>query len=147
MRDMISNFQTVHLTLDTLSGTTPNASAWLDTKGFGAAAIEVINGTITDAGTVDGFTATLQHSDTTANSAATNVTAAETTNGVTSVQVTTDGANNIVAGVLGYNGSKRYIRVNYVGTTNTNATVITVGRLGKPSRAKTTYIGTAVAAT
>jgi hypothetical protein len=52
-----------------------------------------------------------------------------------------------LAGVLGYNGNKRYIRVNYVGTSGTNAIVTTVGRLGRPHVAPTTYIGTAVAAT
>ena len=147
MRDMISNFQTVDLTTDTLSGTTPNASAWLDTRGFTAAAIEVFTGAVTDAGTADGFTATLQHSDTTAAADAVDVTAAQTTNGTIAVTVTSDTADNVLAGVLGYIGIKRYIRVNYVGTTGTDAIVRTVGRLGKPHRAPTTYIGTSVAAT
>lgn len=147
MRDLISNMQTVDLTTDTLSGTTPNASAWLDTRGFNAAAIEVLTGTVTDAGDANGFTATLQHSDTTAAADATAVTAAETTNGTTTVTVTADASDNIVAGVLGYNGAKRYIRVNYVGTTGTDAIVRTIGRLGRPSVAPTTYIGTSVAAT
>jgi hypothetical protein len=75
------------------------------------------------------------------------VTAAETTDGNISVTVTSDTADNVIAGVIGYNGIKRYIRVNYVGTTDTDAIVRTVGRLGKPHTAPTTYIGTSVAAT
>lgn len=147
MRDIISNMQTVDLTTDTLSGTTPNASAWLDTRGFDAAAIEIMTNAVTDAGAAAGFTATLQHSDTTAAVDATDVTAAEATNGVVTVSVTDDTNDNIVKGVLGYNGSKRYIRVNYVGTSGTDAIVRTIGRLGYPHRAPTTYVGTSVAAT
>lgn len=147
MRDLISNMQSVDLSTDTLSGTTPNASAWLDTRGFSAAAIEVMTGAVTDAGAAGGFTGTLQHSDTTADGDAADVTAAETTNGTVAVTVTSDDDDNIIAGVLGYNGNKRYIRVNYVGTTGTDAIVRTVGRLGKPHTAPTTYVGASVAAT
>lgn len=147
MRDSISNMSTVDMTTDTLSGTTPNASAWLDTRGFDAAAIEVMTGAVTDAGTASGFTATLQHSDTIAAADATDCVAAEAVNGTLTVTVTSDDDDNIVAGVLGYLGNKRYIRVNYVGTTGTNAVVRTIGRLSKPHRAPTTYVGTSVAAT
>ena len=147
MRDMISGFSTVDLTIDTLSGATPNASAWLDTRGWDMAAIEIFTGVVTDAGTAEGFTATLQHSDTTLAADAVNVTAAETTRGVIAVTVTLDTADDLLAGVLGYNGIRRYIRVNYVGTALTNAIVRTVGRLGMASREPTTYIGTSVAAT
>lgn len=147
MRDMISNNTTVDLGTATLAGVTPSASAWLDTRGFSAAAIEVMTGTVTDAGTAAGFTATLQHSDTTAALDATAVTAADASGGVTSVTVTDDAADDLIAGVLGYVGNKRYVRVNYVGTTGTAAGVRTIGRLGKPHRAPTTYIGTKVAAT
>jgi hypothetical protein len=147
MRDMKSNTQSVHLTTDTLSGTTPNASAWLDTRGFGKALIEVLTSVVTDAGAAGGFVATFQHSDTTAAADAVDVTAAETTDGVTTVTVTSDTADNVIAGSLSYNGIKRYIRVNYVGTTGTDAIVTTIGRLAAPHRAPTTYIGTAVAAT
>jgi hypothetical protein len=147
MRDLISNMSTVTLRDITLSGVTPSASAWVDTLGFGAAAIEVLIGIVTDAGTAEGFTGTLQHSDTTAAADAADVVAAETTNGTIAVTVTDDDPDNIVAGVLGYNGVKRYVRVNYVGTTGTNAIVRTVARLGKPHTAPTTYIGTSVSAT
>lgn len=147
MRDMINNQSTVDLTTDTLSGTTPNASAWLDTQGFDAASIEVFTGAVTDAGTAAGFTGTLQHSDSTTAVSAADVSTADAVNGVVTVTVTSDSADNVLAGVVGYLGSKRYIRINYVGTAATDAIVRTVGRLGKPHRAPTTYIGTSVAAT
>ncbi|PIY28395.1 MAG: hypothetical protein COZ09_10115 [Comamonadaceae bacterium CG_4_10_14_3_um_filter_60_42] len=135
------------MSTDTLSGITPNASAWLDVRGYDAATIEILTGAVTDAGTAAGFTATLQHSDTTANGDAANVSADEAVNGTVTVTVTDDAADNVVAGALGYLGNKRYIRVNYVGTTNTAAVVRTIGRLGRPHRAPTTYIGASVAAT
>ena len=147
MRDMISNLQTTDLSTDTLAGVTPNASTWLDTLGFSGAAIELMTGAVTDAGTAAGFTATLQHSDTTEAADAVTGPTAETTNAVNSLTVTADGDDNIVVGVLGYNGAKRYIRLNYVGTTGTDAIVRTVGRMGKPHTAPTTYVGTSVAAT
>lgn len=147
MRDFKSMVQSVDLTTDTLSGTTPNASAWLDTKGFDAATIEVWTNTVTDAGTASGFTGTLQESDLTTAVSATDVAAIDCVGGVNTVTVTSDASDNILAGAVGYIGSKRYIRINYVGTTLTDASVRTVGRLARPHVAPTTYIGTSVAAT
>ena len=147
MRDLIANTVTVDLSTDTLSGVTPNQSTWVDVRDFNAAAIELFTGAVTDAGTAAGFTATLQHSDTTASADAVNVPVIETTNGVNSLTVTDDASDNLLIGVLGYNGNKRYLRFNYVGTSGTDAVVRTVARLGKPDKAPTTYVGTAVAAT
>ena len=118
MRDNISNVQTVDLGKDTLSGVTPNASAWLDTLGFSSAALELLTDAVTDAG-----------------------------NGTISVTITADGDDNIVKGVVGYNGSKRYIRFNTIGTTGTDAVIRTLGRMAKPAQAPTTYVGASVAAT
>jgi hypothetical protein len=147
MRDGISTKVTTDLTTDTLSGTTPNASSWLDTKGFDENSIEVLTNTVTDAGTASGFTGTLQESDLTTAVSATDVAAADCVGGVNTVTVTSDTADNVIAGKVGYLGSKRYIRINYVGTTNTDASVRTLGRQGRPHVMPTTYIGTAVAAT
>ncbi len=147
MRDGISNMQVVDMTTDTLSGTTPNASAWLDTRGFDAASILVFTGTVTDAGTASGFTGTLQESDTTAAAAATDVATADAVGGVVTVTVTDDASDDILVGKVGYLGKKRYIRLNYVGTTNTAAVVRTVGILEEPARGATTFIGSSVAAT
>lgn len=147
MRDMLNNKQVVHLGNLALSGTTPAASAWVDVRDFDACTIMVVNNTITDAGAAAGFTCTVQHSDTTAAADAAAIVAAESVDGNISVSVTADDADNTVAGGVGYKGSKRYVRVNAVGTTGTDADVSIIAVLNKPHRAATTFVGTKVAAT
>ncbi len=147
MRDMISNKQVVHLGNLALSGTTPAASSWVDLRGFDAATILLVNNTITDAGTAAGFTATAQHSGTTAAADAAAIAAADSVDGSTTVVVTDDAADDTLAGGIGYKGSKRYLRLNVVGTTGTNADVSVLAILNKPHRAETTFVGTKVAAT
>ena len=144
MRDNISNVQYVNLGSLTLSGVTPGLSGYLDTRGFDAASIVVVNGTITDAGTAEGFTVTLQESADTTGAAA--VTATETVSGGT-VTVTSDDADNVVAGAVGYAGNKRYIGVTVTGTTGTDATITLLGVLSKPASAATTIAGAVVART
>lgn len=144
MRDNISNVQYVNLGSLTLSGVTPGLSGYLDTRGFDAASIVVVNGTITNAGTAEGFTVTLQESADTTGAAA--VTATETVNGGT-VTVTSDDADDVVAGAVGYAGNKRYIGVTVTGTTGTDATITLMGVLSKPSSAATTIAGAVVART
>jgi hypothetical protein len=144
MRDNISNVQYVNLGSLTLSGVTPGLSGYLDTRGFGAASIVVVNGTITDAGTAAGFTVTLQESADTAGASA--VTATETVNGGT-VTVTSDTADDVVAGAVGYAGNARYIGVTVTGTTGTDAVITLIGALSKPGVAATTIAGTVVART
>jgi hypothetical protein len=117
MRDNISNVQYVNLGSLTLSGVTPGLSGYLDTRGFDAASIVVVNGTITDAGTASGFT------------------------------VTSDTADDVVAGAVGYAGNARYIGVTVTGTTGTNAVITLLGVLSKPSAAETTLAGAVVART
>lgn len=147
MRDMKSNKQMVLLGTVTVSGVTPAASSWVDTRGFDAATIVVKTNTVTDAGTGDGFTITAQHSDLTTAASAAAIVAADATDGVISVQVTSDAADNTIAGGIGYRGSKRYVRMNVVGTTGSDATFDVYAVLNVPHRAKTTFVGTAVAAT
>lgn len=147
MRDMLSNKQVVHLGNLSLSGTTPAASSWVDMRGFDAATIVLVSNTITDAGTAAGFTATAQHSDTTAAADAAAIAAADSVDGSTTVVVTDDAADDTLAGGIGYKGSKRYLRLNVVGTTGTNADVSVLAILNKPHRADTTFVGTKVAAT
>lgn len=145
MRDNISNVQYVNLGSLTLSGVTPGLSGYLDTRGFDAASIVVVNGTITNAGTAEGFTVTLQESADTTGAAA--VTATKTVSGGT-VTVTSDDADNVVAGPgLGYLGNKRYIGVTVTGTTGTDATITLIGVLSKPASAATTIAGAVVART
>jgi hypothetical protein len=147
MRDMLSNTQVVRLGKQTLSGVTPNASAWVDTRGFDAVTLVLCTDTVTDAGTADGFTATLQHSDLTTAASAAAAAAADSVTGAVTIQVTDDAADNVIAGAVGYTGSKRYARFNIVGTTNTAAVVEVYAILSKPHRAKTTFAGASVAAT
>jgi hypothetical protein len=147
MRDMLSNKQVVHLGNLALSGTTPAASSWVDLRGFDAATIVLVNNTVTDAGTAAGFTATAQHSDATTAVSAADIAAADSVNGAIAITVTDDAADDALAGGIGYKGSKRYVRLNVVGTSGTSADVSVLVILNKPHRAKTTFAGTKVAAT
>jgi hypothetical protein len=144
MRDGISNTQYVNLGSLTLSGVTPGLSGYLDVSGFDTASIMVVNGAITDAGTAAGFTATLQESVDTA--AASAITATDTVNGGT-VTVISDAADNVVAGIVGYSGTERYIGVSVTGTTGTDAVVTLIGVLGKPKAAPVAPAGAVVART
>lgn len=147
MRDMLNNQQIVHLGNLSLSGTTPAASSWVDVRGFEGCTLVMINNTVTDAGTTDGYTATLQHGDDSTAAGAAAAAAADAVNGTLTVQVTSDAADNSSSAPLGYKGSKRYARLNVVGTTGTAADVSVIAVLGEPHRAPTTSVGTAVAAT
>lgn len=147
MRDMKSNVQQVLLGTVTLTGTTPAASSWVDLRGFESAVISLVTQTVTDAGTVDGFTFTAQHSDLTTAASAAAIVAADTTDGVISIAVTADADDDKLIGAIGYKGSKRYLRLNGVGTTGTAAVVKILAMIETPAQAKTTFLGTAVAAT
>lgn len=147
MRDMLSNKQVVLIGTVTLSGTTPGATSWVDTREYDACTLLLATDTVTDAGTAAGFTFTAQHSDTTAATDAAAIVAADSVNGTIALSVTADTDDNKVIGGIGYKGSKRYVRMNGVGTTGTDATVKVYAILNKPHRAKTTFVGTAVAAT
>lgn len=147
MRDMLSNKQVVLLGTVTLSGTTPGATSWVDTREFDAATLVLVTQTVTDAGTSAGFTFTAQHSDLTTAASAAAIAAADAINGTISLTVTADADDDKVIGGIGYVGSKRYLRLNGVGTTGTDAVVKVLAILNKPHRAATTFVGTAVAAT
>ena len=146
MRAMIPNTPCVHLGPLALSGTTPAASSFVDMRDFGACTIVLVNNTVTAAG-ASGFAATVQHSDTTAAADAAAIAATDSVNGDTAITVTSDTADNAVAGGIGYKGSKRYARVNVVGSSGTDASVSVVAVLNKPHRAKTSFVGSAVSAT
>ena len=147
MRDMLSNKQVVLIGTVTLSGVTPGATSWVDTRGFDACTLVLATDTVTDAGTASGFTFTAQHADDTAAASAAAIVAADSVNGTIALTVTADTDDNKLIGGIGYKGSKRYVRLNGVGTTGTDATVKVYAILNKPHRAATTFVGTAVAAT
>jgi hypothetical protein len=147
MRDMISNKSVVLLGTVTLDGTTPGATSWVDTRGFDACTLALVTQTVTDAGTASGFTFTAQHSDLTTAVSAAAIDAADSVDGSVALTVTADADDDKLIGGIGYKGSKRYVRLNGVGTSGTDATVKVFAILNKPHRAKTTFVGTAVAAT
>lgn len=146
-RGMKANLQMVHLGKLTLSGTTPAASAWVDTRGFNACTMVLKTNTVTDAGTASGFSTEMQDgADTTAAGAA--AVADSEMNGTESdLTVTSDGDDDKVIGALDYTGSKRYVRFNVTGTSGTNAEVEVYALLGEPASAEATFVGTSVAAT
>ena len=147
MRDMMANKQVVHLGNVAVSGTTPATSAYADLRGFDACTIVVVNNTVTDAGTAAGFTVTFQESADTTAAAASTVAAGDTTDGTTTVAVTSDSADNAIAGAFGYRGNNRYVGITVTGTTGSDADISVFAVLNKPHRAETTFIGTAVART
>ena len=147
MRDMISNMQAVHLGNVTVDGTTPATSSYVDLKAFGACTIVVVNNTVTDAGTAAGFTVTLQESADTTGSAADTVATSDTVGAANTVAVTSDAAGDSIAGAFAYLGTERYVGISVTGTAGSDADISVYAILGKPHKAATTFIGTAVART
>jgi len=147
MRDMLSNKQVVLLGTVTLSGVTPGATSWVDIRGFDAVTLILATDTVTDAGTAAGFTFTAQHSDLTTAASAAAIVADDAIGGTIALSVTADTDDNKLIGGIGYIGSKRYVRLNGVGTTGTDATVKVYAILNVPHRAATTFVGSNVAAT
>lgn len=124
--DIISDLNVTQAAAQTLVGTTPNASALIDMQGYEALAVYILTNTVTDAGTAAGFTAVIQHSDSTAAASFVDCTAAQlipNSAGGTTISVLNDTDDNILAGGVGYRGGRRYVRVNVTGTTLTDAVV------------------------
>lgn len=147
MRDILSNTQEVQTAVVTLSGATPAASEWIDLRDFGSVSLAVRTAVVTDAGTASGFSFIMQESDTTAAADATTVAAGEIEGDLADLTVTSDSDDNKLIGRVGYVGNARYVRLLGTGTTGTNATLTVSAVLGNASRAPTTAVGTAVAAT
>lgn len=149
--DILSGLNYTIGAVQTLSGTTPNNSALIDMQGWEGLTVILQTGTVTDAGTAAGFTMKLQHSDSTAAGTFVDVPAADLlpAGGTTTVTVTTDAANNLLAGAVGYTGNLRYVRSVTTGTSGTNATMQTVFVRGRPSSNSqpVTAIGSTTAAT
>lgn len=147
-RDMKNNVQVVHLGNLALSGTTPAASAWVDTRGFDTCTFIVVNNTVTDAGTASGYSFTVQDANDTAASSAVAVDDAELIGLESALTVTSDAADDAIAGTIGYVGDARYVRLNAVGTTNTSADVSVLAILTKAHLTpEMSGVGTSVAAT
>jgi len=150
MRDGISNIQLIRGAVQILSGTTANASALIDRRGFGSLTVFLETGTVTDAGTASGFTMKLQHSDTTVAGDFDDVDTAElveNSTGATTGTVSADSDDDILKNGVGYVGNKRYVRARVTGTTGTDAEVQILAVLGKASIVPTPTVGATTAAT
>jgi hypothetical protein len=109
--------------LATLSGTTPAKGNIVDLLGFNSATLFLVSGAVTDAGTAAGYAFEIQESDTTADAAFTAVADSDLIGTEAALTVTDDAADSTATGVIGYVGSKRYVRVVATGTSGTNASV------------------------
>lgn len=124
--DIISELNLTQGANQTLSGTTPNGSAAIDMQGYEALTVYLQTGTVTDAGAAAGFTAVIQHSDTTAAVDFVTCTSDQliaNSAGATTIAVTSDDDDDLTKSGVGYRGGKRYVRVLITGTSATNAVV------------------------
>jgi len=148
MRDFKNNVQVVHLGNVTLSGTTPAASDWVDMRGWDSCLFIPVSNTITDAGTASGFSAEVQEGDDSTAAGASAVADGDLNGLETALTETADDADNSIAGIIGYRGNSRYARVNYTGTTGTDADVSVIAVLYNGHRVPdASPVGTSVAAT
>lgn len=136
-----------HLGNLTLSGTTPASSAWVDTRGVDAVTLVAVANTVTDAGAAAGFSFEMEESDTTAGGDATAVADADIVGDESDLTVTSDSADDTVAGGVGYVGSKRYVRLTATGTAATDADVSVMAISEMHNYEPKTFVGTSVAAT
>jgi hypothetical protein len=146
-RDGKNGVQVVHLGNLTLSGVTPAASGWCDTRGFDSVTLVLITNTVTDAGTAAGFATEMQEGEDSTTAGASAVVDGQMIGLETDLTVTSDSADNTNAGGLGYLGSQRYVRFNLTGTTGTDADVSVVALCSLAAEQPATFIGTSVAAT
>jgi hypothetical protein len=113
----------------TLSGTTPAAGNIVDVTDYQAATFLLQTATVTVAGT-GGFGVRLQHSNSLTGSSFEDVPADEMLGAALSV--TSDAADNVPVGSIGYRGGRSYVRAVGLGTTNTNAVIQGMWVLQKP---------------
>lgn len=147
-RDLKNNLQVVHLGNLSLSGTTPAATDWVDMRGFDSVMFIVVNNTVTDAGTASGFSFEVQDNDDTTDAGAAAVADAELIGTEADLTVTSDSADDAIAGTIGYVGDARYVRLNATGTTGTDADVSVIAVLGHGARMDDQAgVGNSVAAT
>lgn len=145
MRDFKNNHGIVQLLKPQDLAHNDTASSWLDTRYFNAAMIGVMVGALTGVDASNYVTPILQESDTTADADATTVDSSDQHGAFTKIDATTE---DQVTQVVGYKGSKRYIRakLDYTGTGISAGIVGVFGILGKPAVAPA-VANAAVAAT
>lgn len=135
--DMKSDCQVAVGLIATLSGTTPSKGNIIDMDGYDACTFLVATGVVTDAGDANGFAFEVQESNTTADAAFTAVADADLVGLESALTVTSDAADGVAVGSIGYVGAKRYTRIVATGTTGTNAAVAVLAAKEKP------YVGPA----
>ena len=109
---------------ETLSGTTKAEGDWIDMQNWESLTFTVSTGTVTDAGTAAGFSFQVEEGDDTTDAGATAVADADLIGLESALTVTSDTADNEFIGTIGYRGEKRYVRMTAVGTTGTDAGVV-----------------------
>lgn len=131
MKDLKSRIGIVQLLAPQDTSDTDTSSAILDTFGFNGAVLAVNVGTITGVDASNYLTPVLQASDTTADTDFAAVDAADIHGAFTKIDATSE---DDLAQVVGYKGSKRYVRVklDYTGTAITTSLVGVTGILGRP---------------
>lgn len=130
--DMRSETTTAFGISATLSGTTPAAGNIVDVRDFASATFLYQTGAVTDAGATAGFSVQIQESDTTAAADFTAVADADLVGAEADLAVTSDDADSVAIGSIGYIGTKAYVRAVVTGTTGTNAIVNGVWALQSP---------------
>lgn len=132
MKGFVNRLGVVHLLSAQDVAGSDTASAWLDLKGFNGAAIVVNVGTLVgfDASGTASLTPVLQESDGTDATGATTVASTDMHGAFTKIDAASE---DDTTQVVGYIGSKRYIRVNLdFGGTISAAPVSVEGLLGRP---------------
>lgn len=130
--DMKNNTAIAKAIQATLSGTTPSKGNIVDTLGYAAVTFAFMTGTVTDAGTASGFSFEIQHSDTTADADFAAVSDTYLVGTEAALTVTSDSADGVPVGVIGYVGGKRYVRCVVTGTNGTDAVINGIVVLQRP---------------
>jgi hypothetical protein len=130
--DMRSETTTAFGINATLSGTTPAKGNIVNVTDYQAATFELTTGTVTDAGTAAGIVLEIQESNTTADGDFTAVADADLIGVETDLTITSDTADGVAVGNIGYKGTKANVRAVATGSAGTAAVVVGIWTLQKP---------------
>lgn len=132
----------------TASGTSTVTTSLVDMQGYNSLEIAFVNATVTDAGAAAGYTIKLQEADVTTAASFTDVATSNGVNATVTTQTTVDTDDDKLTAVLGYVGTKRYVRASLTGTAASDAVVYVLARRSRSGLAQpNTIVGTATAAT
>jgi hypothetical protein len=132
----------------TASGTSTVTTSLVDMQGFNALEVAFVNATVTDAGAASGYTIKLQEADVTTGTSFTDVATTDAVNAAVTTATTADADDDKLTAVLGYVGTKRYVRASLTGTAASDAVVYVLARRSRSGLAQpNTIVGSATAAT